>query len=314
MNSTLTSSVSKPAQTTPLEQPRVVVTGVTSQIGHFLLPGLANAGFAVHAVSRKSVQRESGPSGTTWICCDIAQGMPALKQETPLLIHLAPLWLLPEIIAPLAAHGLKRVVAFSSTSIFTKQYSTNAKEIALVDRLRNAEEVLSRACDRYGVTWTIFRPTLIYGCGLDRNVATINRFIGRFGFLPIVRSASGLRQPVHAADLAQACLDVLDNAATFNKAYNLVGGQTLTYREMVEAIFRSVGRPVRFLALPEGLFRFAIRCANVLPRFRDLTPEMASRVNDDLCFSSADASADFGYAPRPFCPEARPVSPSSTPR
>ena len=96
--------------------------------------------------------------------------------------------------------------------------------------------------------YTIFRPTLIYGVGRDRNVADIARFAKRFGVFPILGKGLGLRQPVHAADLAEACILAVDSSASFNRIYNLSGGETLTYREMVERVFRP-------WVSPRGLFQ-----------------------------------------------------------
>ena len=63
-----------------------------------------------------------------------------------------------------------------------------------------------------GIACTVFRPTLIYGAGTDRSLAPIARFARRWRVLPVPLGANGLRQPVHARDLAAACVAVLANA------------------------------------------------------------------------------------------------------
>ncbi len=107
-----------------------------------------------------------------------------------------------------------------------------------------AEDELPARCEALGIAWTLFRPTLVYGCGRDGNITFIASCIRRFGFFPLAGGGRGLRQPVHAADLAQACADALDNPRTHAKAYNLSGGSTVTYRQMAEAVFRQLGRPI----------------------------------------------------------------------
>ena len=47
----------------------------------------------------------------------------------------------------------------------------------------------------------------------------------------------------------------LDQPATFNKAYNVSGGETFSYRQMVEKIFGSLGKPARFFTVPPWMFR-----------------------------------------------------------
>jgi hypothetical protein len=51
--------------------------------------------------------------------------------------------------------------------------------------------------------WTILRPTLIYGAGIDRSITPIVQRALRLRLFPIPL-AGGLRQPVHADDIARA--------------------------------------------------------------------------------------------------------------
>jgi nucleoside-diphosphate-sugar epimerase len=68
--------------------------------------------------------------------------------------------------------------------------------------LAEAEAEVERFCAEPGVAWTILRPTLIYDEGRDGNVSRLAGLIRRFGVLPLSGEGEGLRQPVHAEDLA----------------------------------------------------------------------------------------------------------------
>lgn len=172
----------------------------------------------------------------------------------------------------------------------------------MAEELCQAEEALFSFATRNNVALTIFRPTLIYGDGLDKNVAAIASLIERFGIFPVVGRGAGLRMPVHAADLADACLRAMDHPATFNKSYNLSGGQPITYREMVERIFVGLGKPPRIVSVPQSLLRSLIRVMALMPRFRKWTPDMVNRMMADLVFDNSPATHDFGYSPREFRP------------
>jgi len=277
----------------------VVVTGASSQVGKFLLPLLSKAGHEVIAVSRDP-DKTGSPAipGVKWGRADIAKDSGAVSAARPFaLIHTAPIW-----IAPRFADGLKadRVIAFSSTSALTKAGSLSQKEREVARSLRESETALAETCAKTGAPLTIFRPTMIYGAGMDMNVTSIARFVKAVRLFPVIGPGRGLRQPVHAEDLAQACVSALENPASFGKTYNLGGGETLTYREMVERIFRGLGIAPRVIKIPAPLFRTALRMATVLPRFSHLTPEMADRMNEDLRFDYSEAQRDFGYSPRPF--------------
>jgi nucleoside-diphosphate-sugar epimerase len=280
---------------------RILVTGASSQIGDFLLPRLKTAGHEVHAVSR--APRDAVP-GLSWFPADLEQPEALVQAANgcSAIIHLAPIWSLPLHLADLAGAGVGRVVAFSSTSRFGKESSRDPAEQALVRRLADAEQTLEEGCGCLDLCRTVLRPTLIYGSGRDKNVSSIARFVRRFGFFPIAGAGSGLRQPVHADDLAQAVCAVLESDITCGRSYNLSGGETLSYRHMVERIFASVGHSPRVVPLSLGPLRLLLRLLSILPRFRYVKPEMADRMNRDLVYDHEDAVRDFGYAPLEFRP------------
>lgn len=283
--------------------PKIIVTGATSIIGRFLLPRLVNAGYEVHAISRNCHENPCETDKKVfWHPVDMTHPEQLPKVNAQVLIHLAPLWLLPPLLPVLSSLQIKRVIGFGSTSLFSKASSADAGEQQLVARFVAAEEAITRLSSTLGMNWTIFRPTLVYDCVHDKNIAVIARFIQYYGFFPLSGEASGLRQPVHADDLAKTCIMALNQPVTFCKAYNVSGGETLSYRQMVERIFSSLGKSARFLIIPAWLFRGAIRVIMLLPGKRNMTPEMAMRMNVDLCFDHTDATQDFGFSPRLFLP------------
>ena len=280
---------------------RVLITGITSQIGKFLIPRLLSDSHKIVAISRRP---RDGDEDVWWLSGDISLPNIAMP-PTEVLIHLAPLRLLPGLLPNFFAKGGGRVICFGTTSRYSKAVSPDPEEQAFAAEQIAAETKVAELCEAAGAAWTVFRPTLIYGAGVDRNVMVIARIIRRFGLFPLFGAASGRRQPVHADDLAAACVAVLEEPKTFNSAYDLAGGETLTYRQMVERIFAAEGRTPRFVPVPLAAFRAAMWCVSRIPRCRDFNAEMARRMNDDLVFDSSDATRDFGFAPRKFDPAPR---------
>jgi hypothetical protein len=139
-----------------------------------------------------------------------------------------PITALPARFDAISKLGARRIVALSSTSVFTKAASSDPSERLLSQRIRESEQRLAAWAESQSVEWIIFRPTLIYGRGRDRNVSEIARFIRRFGFFPIVGAAQGRRQPVHCDDVASACVRALETTHRVNRFYNLSGGEILT--------------------------------------------------------------------------------------
>jgi nucleoside-diphosphate-sugar epimerase len=193
-----------------------------------------------------------------------------------------------------------RLVAFSSTSRFTKVDSPDAGERAVAKALIDAEQAIQTWCADNGVAWTILRPTLIYDEGHDENVSRIARLVTRFHFMPLSGRGEGLRQPVHAADLAVGALAAAQAPAARDRAYDLVGGETVTYRVMVDRIFEGLGKAPRSVPMPTWLFALLMRLAK--PFYPGATAAMGTRMGQDLTFDSAAAVADFSWKPRDFRP------------
>ena len=274
---------------------KVVITGASSAIGQFLLPRLRVAGFATIAISRH--QRQDA-DGVQWLQADLQAGQWPDLNAPAALIHLAPVWLLQEFLDRALAAGLERVIAISSTSLFTKTGSVTAEERAVTRLLASGEDCLRSACERSNVPWVIFRPTLIYGAGQDQNISAIARIIESWGIFVMPGKGNGLRQPVHADDIAAACVAALQGGD--NRAFSLSGGSTLPYVAMVEQIFQALDKPARIWHLPVWLVKGLLPAIRLLPRFRHLTLGMLQRIETDLCFDHEPAARTLGYAPRAF--------------
>ena len=277
---------------------RVGLLGATSFVGRCLIPLLLESDIRVCAFSRKLPQPAT--DGVEWRSLS-APAPTALGQDR--IEHwlcVAPIWVLPDCFSLLEASGVRRIVALSSTSLFTKEGSSDLEEQNVARRLRDAEACVQAWAEKCGVEWVILRPTLIYGGGEDKNIAEIARFIQRFGFFPLLGRANGLRQPVHVQNVAGACLAALQARGVVNFAYNISGGEALSYRDMVGRIFVAMGRPCRLVSVPLWVFCVAVKLLRFLPRYRHWSVAMAERMNRDLVFDHSDAKKDLGFSPRLF--------------
>ncbi len=275
----------------------VLVTGASGQIGlNVIAIALARSARVIGLCNKTFV--EFAHPRLTWLAADLSAPGPLIVPPADILIHTAPIWLLPQKLADFTAAGLKRVVAFSSASVFGKRDTQNATERSMIESLMRAESRVSDLAAAHNLRLTIFRPTMTYGMGLDINITRLARAIRRFHLVPIYEPASGLRQPVQARDLAEAALAVWDNCATYGKTYSLGGGEILTYRAMIERLFRYLDKKPRLL--PIGFLPQSLDFLNDLFPFLHINGEMARRMNRDLIADNGPAAADFGYRPRGF--------------
>ncbi len=279
----------------------MLVLGASGQIGRFLLPLLLDEGHEVLAVSRS----EHAPTrtGLRWIHADLFAQMPQF-QEVDAILSLGPLNGCAGWLARAHVPGRPRVVAFSSMSVVSKRESDDPAERALAQTLQAAEDLLIRVAEEKGLGWTLLRPTLIYGAGIDRSLTPLARLGRRVRLFPRLAHASGLRQPVHAADLAAACLAAMHAEAARDRIFDLGGGERLAFSLMLERTRRSLPGPVLGVPLPAGLARTALRIARLLPRWRAIHAGTLSRLQADLLANDGPAREALGWSPRGFQPDA----------
>lgn len=276
----------------------ILLTGATGQVGLCILRRLLASGVKVTCVYHSKIVDFIHPN-LSWLQSDLKNDLLDLEEYTPkTVIHTAAIWLLPRHLETLSEAGVKRVITFSSTSVFGKAQSGNPYEQVLVERFKKAEEAIATLCAKYGIEWTIIRPTLIYGVGLDQNISSIVRFIKRFGCFPIYGHGKGKRKPVHADDLASSVLSIISNPASYRKSYNLCGGEMLDYYTMVKRIFALLGK--RRVIIKTGILPKLLDVYSKFTGNSDTNGEIAKRMNTDLVFDDQEARQDFGYCPRDF--------------
>jgi nucleoside-diphosphate-sugar epimerase len=282
-----------------MKQENALVVGATSLVGKFVVDQLAADGVNAIGLCRRP---PADNSGHTWIAGDLQQSS-ALREKIPdvsVVYSAGPIQLLPDLLPILAEKGVHRVVAISSTGAISKIDSEVANERIAAQQFLSGERGTIEFCESRGIAWTILRPTLIYVEGFDKNVSRIAEFIQKFRFFPIVGAGHGLRQPVHGADVAVAMVRIGTIGRTAGKIYELPGGETLPYTEVVGRVFDSMNLPRRVLAIPVSFWRLAARCVGLfVPGVNSAT---GNRMSEDLVYDSTTAVQDFGWNPRDFRP------------
>jgi nucleoside-diphosphate-sugar epimerase len=202
-----------------------------------------------------------------------------------------------------------RLVAIGSLSVISKRDSIDAAERALAARLAQAETQLAVAAAARGCAWTILRPTLIWGAGLDRSLTPIARFASRWHVFPHFVGASGLRQPVHADDLAGLCVAAQERSAAADRGYDAGGGERLDFADMLGRVRASL--PMRSVPLPLPVAGLRA-VADAIPAWRRYRAPL-DRLDKDLVADHDAAVADLGWAPRGFRPDAASWRPAALP-
>jgi nucleoside-diphosphate-sugar epimerase len=277
----------------------ILVIGASSQIGYFLLPQLDAADQRWLGLTR--TPPEADPR---WLRGRVPDAMPPLPPLTAIL-STGPLDLVAQWLSTAQVEGMPHVIATSSMSAETKRDSEVPYERDLSTRLREAEASLIRTCESRRMPWTLFRPTLVYGAGMDKSITPIVQAAMRRRVFPLP-AGRGLRQPVHAADIADAFIAALANPQARGKTFPMGGGDRLTAAEM----FRRGRRSAGVATVPAPVPRIVLK---LLCAFRPGLRGALQRLDSDLVANNSELETVLGIHPRPFRPDPDTWKPRSMP-
>jgi nucleoside-diphosphate-sugar epimerase len=276
---------------------RLLVFGLSGQIGTALAPLLEAGGYSVLAISRKA---RLDTVAIRWQLTSL-ETAPTLPGGFDAILSLGPLDAFADWLGS-CQPATPRVIAIGSTSGQSKADVSDPHERLLAANLSQAETRLRDACADLGIGLTVLRPTLVYGNGRDQSLTPMLALARRWRLLPWPYSATGLRQPVHVEDLARALLQCLERPETAGHSFDLPGGETLTFAAMLKRSARVLAPEVRLLPTPLWAFGLALKIAARASGQSVSAPGIVRRLTRDQLFDAEPARLAFGYDPRRFSP------------
>jgi len=285
---------------------RLLVTGGSGFLGGYVLAEAARRGHACVALARSAeAARTVAARGATPLAGDLddAADLPGIfaRAECDALVNLASLGFghAPGIVRA-AERSLDRAV-FVSTTAVTTTLPARSKTV----RLAAEGEIRSS-----GLSWTILRPTMIYGAAGDRNLSRLLMLLARLRgapipggaplVVPVPGSGSQLQQPVHVADLAGAVLAAVERGAAARRRYDVAGPEPLTFAEVLRKSAAAVAARVHLVSVPLAPVIALTRGYERLSRRPRIRVEQWQRLAEDKAFPIDAAALELDYAPRPF--------------
>jgi uncharacterized protein YbjT (DUF2867 family) len=228
----------------------ILVTGATGNVGSALTRMLVDAGHAVVALTRDTEKAKAVlGSGVTLVEGDLGrpETLPRAldgAERAFFLTHAGSQ--LGETGAAFAeaakSAGVRHLVVLSSSTVTIEPAVTIGRwHLALEERVKAT-----------GIAWTMLRPGN-FASNTLRWAPTIKAQGTVFGPHPDAISA-----PIDPRDIAAVAFAALTGAGHEGKAYLLTGSEVSTAREHVEKIGAALGKPVRFVQVPEDRARAAM--------------------------------------------------------
>ena len=135
---------------------------------------------------------------------------------------------------------------------------------------RDARELLE-VLGSHGVPLTVLRTGLVLGAGGEFPRLLV-KMVRRLPFILLPRFAEAEMRPLHLDALLIAFLHCLGRPETFGETYDVFGPEPVTFRGMLEATARQLGRNPRIVRWPdmsEALFKDLLKglCPRLHPEF-----------------------------------------------
>jgi uncharacterized protein YbjT (DUF2867 family) len=166
---------------------------------------------------------------------------PALRGIETLFLLSATVAPEAEVVRAAAAAGVKRIVKLSVWAAGEPGFTFGAWH-------RAAEQ----AVEQSGVAWTFLRPN-----GFMQNVVNFMGQTIRSQGAMYSSAGDALVSHIDARDIGEVAARVLSEPGHEGKVYDLSGPAALGYDEMAAVLTRELGRPIRYVAIPDEDYKKA---------------------------------------------------------
>lgn len=297
---------------------KILVTGGTGFVGTYIVNRLVHKGHAVAVLARrpeKTHNRYSRPVEA--VLGDVLDPASLARAAAgrDAVIHLVGIihetraqtfdrmhrQAAENVSAAASAAGVRRYLHMSAMGSEPDSPSEYA-------RTKAAGEAAVRAS---GLSWTIFRPSIVFGPG-DGFVSLLAPIVRHNpGFIPVIGPGTTRFQPVSALDVARVFGDALEKPETIGRRFDVGGPEVFTLNDIYREIAAAVGKPGKPLVhlplwygriLASG-FEWAAR-RGLLPS-PPLTRDQLRSLSRDNAADVSETVAAFGGDWRRFAPGIR---------
>lgn len=269
----------------------ILITGITGLTGKFLYDSLQKTNLEVKYLVRKTSDiswMKQGEKIAYGNLTEVDYIMNAME-DVDCVLHLAPRDLVVNIIEACKKREIERIIYVNSTGIYSKFKSSSNIDIM-------NEKIVTES----GLTYTIIRPTMIYGNNQDGNIKRLAKIMNKSPIFPVLGNGEGLMHPIYAGDLGKFIVSVLlAEEKTRNKEYDVAGKDAIKYIDVLRNIAQAMDKKVVFFHIPYVLALYAGKVGERFPN-SIVTYEKVLRLIEDKNFDYSLAREELGFEPISF--------------
>jgi len=249
----------------------ILVTGASGFVGRAVVAELLKRGHVVYAVSRdgKNVEgaRPLAADVTDLGSAQRAFGLASQGGELGAVVHLVGIIVEKGMQTFEAVHvdATRNVLASTPKGaryLHMSALGADSASASGYSRTKGEAEALVR---QSGLTWTIFRPSLIFGLGDDFFGKTLKELVTLPPVVPQIGDGLFPFRPVGIADVATAFTQALELTETAGQTYILTGPTEYTFRQLLELELKAAGKRKPIFPVPLPLMNLAVPLMGLLP-------------------------------------------------
>lgn len=266
-------------QSSPLLPASLFITGATGFVGTGVLralgrsPGQAPsgpfAGMSIHSLIRKP---GDSPAGVEPVIGDVTDPatLTGKMDGIDTVIHLVG------IIEEQGDASFDAIIRQGTENVVREASRAGVKHFILMSALgahdnpdypyHQAKFRAEQAVKESGLTYTIFRPSVIFGKG-DGFITVLAGVVKSFPVIPVAGSGRSKFQPVQRDDVGSSfAYAVSHSAEAAGQTYELGGAKPYTYQEMLDVIAAELGKKKPKVRVPLPLMKTVVRLSGPLPK------------------------------------------------
>lgn len=265
---------------------KILVTGSTGYVGHYVVKALLEAGHSVVSVSRDAGKTKTASGAKLEIFGNVEYRMGDVSNGNGLKEAMNGVEAVVHLVGIIAEKGLQtfqrvhvegtRNVLEAAKAAGVKRYvhmsalgaSNNAVSGYSSSKFQAEELVRASSLD-----WTIFRPSLVFGVGDDFFGHVLKNLVSQAPIVPQIGDGMFLFRPIWVGDVAQCFVQALAKPDTIGKIFDLVGPKEFTFKELSALMQTVLGIKKSVVAVPLPIMDIMVPLMNIVPAIAPITKD-----------------------------------------